>query len=201
MSRRACSGCQRRDLAAADPRWVDEPGHVAAHQAPALRGHQGSAQDGVDVLDAARRQARGLLAVEERLDLGGGELGEGDVPEARDQVPLDDLPVALEGRGADPGPGHLVEPLAQIRPEPDAQVGDGPLLRLEPLDRGELLLDLGTAVPEDVLADAATALVADVDRACPATILALVDGALARSTTGHGAASEAARARGRPRCA
>ena len=44
--------------------------------------------------------------------------------------------------------------------------------------------------PKHVLADAATVLVADVDRACPATVLALVDGALARSTAGHGAAPE-----------
>ena len=39
--------------------------------------------------------------MEERLDLGRGELRERDAPEPRGQVPLDVHPVALEGR---PGP-------------------------------------------------------------------------------------------------
>jgi hypothetical protein len=52
----------------------------------------------VDVLDAPRGEPRGLLAVEERLDIGRGELGEGGVPEPRDQVSLDDLAVALGRR-------------------------------------------------------------------------------------------------------
>ena len=50
----------------------------------------------------------------------------------------------------------------------------------------ELLLDLGPAVSEDVLGDALPVLVAEVDRACPATVLVLVDGGLARSVAGHG---------------
>ena len=98
-------GC---DLTTADPRWVDEPGHVATDEAPALGGHQCSAQDGVDVLDATWGEPRSLLAVQERLDLGRGELGEGNAAELWDEVAFDDLPIALEGRSADPGPGHLV---------------------------------------------------------------------------------------------
>jgi hypothetical protein len=78
-------------------------------------------------------------------------------------VKLDDVLVGLVRRVADGGPRDLVEPMAQEGPELEAQVGDGPALGLEPLDRSELRLDLGAAVPEDVLADALAALVADLD--------------------------------------
>ena len=91
MSRRACSGVSGLSPTA-DPWWVDEPRHVAADQAPALGGHQCPAQDGVDVLDPARGETRCLLAVEEGLDIGGGELGEGDTTEARDEVAFDQSP-------------------------------------------------------------------------------------------------------------
>lgn len=86
-----------------------------------------------------------------------------------------DVVVAAVRRDAERRPGHLVEPLTEERPELVALARDGAVLVARLEQRRELRDGVGPRLADHEASEALPVLVADVDGALPAAVLAEVD--------------------------
>src|SRR5450759_188905 len=93
VEKRPCLvGGEWSDLMARHAGRLGESCGVAGHQTPAFRLPECLAEHRPEVGDGPRRESRGRLRVEERLDLLRAEAGEGQAPEAGREMDPDDAP-------------------------------------------------------------------------------------------------------------